>query len=412
MRTRIVLILAVCFYAWTGLQGQSDKKSSGVVHLKMSKKKVEEPVEKPVEKNVSSTTFRMTKPIKKQTQPPSQSTAKVSAPGTDKVDWVSPTLNSINTSKSNYDIQATIYSEEDLRVVNIFINGTFVKNFIMDGSSSRTKVFIRETFDLSLGNNSIKLEAVTMSGKKIEDIVRINYDLSSARYYALIIAVEDYDDPTINDLSEPINDANKFYKIISSRYTFNEEDIIYLKNPTKADIIGTLHKMRGTITEEDNLMIYYAGHGHWDEEMETGYWLPSDANSENPVNWIPNTDLTNYINVLKSKHTLLVADACFSGGIFKTRKAFNNSGAIENLYKLPSRKAITSGNLKEVPDQSVFIEYLLKQLNENNVEYFSSEQLFSQMRPAIMNNSDNVPQYGTIQKVGDEGGDFVFILRD
>ena len=97
---------------------------------------------------------------------------------------------------------------------------------------------------------------------------------------------------------------------------------------------------------------------------------------------------------------------------FKTRKAFNNSASIEKLYRLPSRKAITSGNLKEVPDQSVFIEYLLKQLNENNVEYFSSEQLFSQMRPAIMNNSDNVPQYGTIQKVGDEGGDFVFILKD
>lgn len=409
---RIVLILSLSLFVWTGLLGQSDKKSSGVVELKMSKKKVEEPAGKPVEKNVSSTTFRMTKPVVKQKPTQSQSTAKTSTPGADKVDWVSPTLNSINTSQSKYDIRATIYSEEDLRVVNIFNNGAFVKNLIMDGTSSRTKVFIQETFDLSLGNNSIKLEAVTMSGKKIEDIVRINYDLSSARYYALIIAVEDYDDPTINDLGEPINDANRFYRIISSRYTFNEEDITYLKNPTKADIIGTLHKMRGTITEEDNLLIYYAGHGYWDEEMETGYWLPSDAYSDNPVNWIPNTDLTNYINVLKTKHTLLVADACFSGGIFKTRKAFNNSGSIEKLYRLPSRKAITSGNLKEVPDQSVFIEYLLKQLNENNVEYFSSEQLFSQMRPAIMNNSDNVPQYGTIQKVGDEGGDFVFILKD
>ena len=414
MKTRIVFLVVVSILACASLLAQSDKKSSGVVKLSMSKKKVEEPVEKPLEKNVSSTTFRMTKPAVTKTQPQTQSeaTAKSTATGNDRVDWVAPTLNSINTSQSKYDIRATIYSSEDIRVVNIFVNGEFYKNQIMDGNSSRTKVFIQETFDLTLGNNSIKLEAVTMSGKKIEDLVRINYDLSSARYYALIIAVEDYDDPTINDLEEPINDADKFYKIISSRYTFNEEDITYLKNPTKADIIGTLHKMRGTITEQDNLLIYYAGHGYWDEEMETGYWLPSDAYSDNPVNWIPNTDLTNYINVLKTKHTLLVADACFSGGIFKTRKAFNNSSSIEKLYKLPSRKAITSGNLKEVPDQSVFIEFLLKQLKGNNVEYFSSEQLFSQMRPAIMNNSDNVPQYGTIQKVGDEGGDFVFILRD
>ena len=116
-------------------------------------------------------------------------------------------------------------------------------------------------------------------------------------------------------------------------------------------------------------------------------------------------------DVLKTKHTLLIADACFSGGIFKTRKAFNNMGTIEKLYKLPSRKAITSGNLKEVPDESLFIKYLLQKLNANNTKYLSSEQLFSQIRTPIMENSDNVPQYGTIQKVGDEGGDFVFIMR-
>jgi hypothetical protein len=28
-----------------------------------------------------------------------------------------------------------------------------------------------------------------------------------------------------------------------------------------------------------------------------------------------------------------------------------------------------------------------------------------------MNNSPNVPQYGTIQNVGDEGGDYIFIRR-
>ena len=389
--------------------GQSSEKSSGVIDLKMSKKKAEKPAEKPLEKNVSSTTFRMTKPVTTQVQP--EVSKKISSPGTNMVEWLSPSLSSINTSNSSYTVKASISTEEDMLVVNVFLNGTFYRNIIVDGRSKRD-LTIEEEFDLTLGNNSVKLEAITVSGKKIEDVVRINYDLSSARYYALIIAVEDYDDPTITDLSEPVNDADKFYAIISHRYTFNEEDITYLKNPTKADIIGTLHKMRNVVREEDNLLIYYAGHGYWDEEMMTGYWLPSDANSDNPVNWLPNTDLTNYLNVLKTKHTLLVADACFSGGIFKTMKAFNNLGSIEKLYKLPSRKAITSGTLKEVPDQSVFIEYLIKRLNENKDGYLSSEQLFSSLRTAVMNNSPNVPQYGTIQNVGDEGGDFVFILRD
>jgi len=145
--------------------------------------------------------------------------------------------------------------------------------------------------------------------------------------------------------------------------------------------------------------------------MGVGYWLPRDASKDNPVNWIPNTDLTNYLGAIKTKHTLLIADACFSGGIFKTRSAFSTSYAIEMLYQLNSRKAITSGTLTEVPVRSVFFQYFIKNLRENSVEYLSSEELFSKMRMAVINNSENVPQYGTIQNVGDEGGDFIFIRK-
>jgi len=35
------------------------------------------------------------------------------------------------------------------------------------------------------------------------------------------------------------------------------------------------------------------------------------------------------------------------------------------MYKLKSRKAITSGTLNTVPDESVFLHYLIKQLSEN-----------------------------------------------
>lgn len=384
------------------LQAQSDRKSSGVVEVNMSKKK--EPETKG--RTVGSTTFTPVKPQPARTQ---EITQPVST-GPEKISWISPGVNMVNTSRSPFNIKATINTPQRLRVANLFLNEQFYKNIIIDPSSG-SQVLIDEKVDLALGNNVIRLEGVTTSGKRIEDKIFINYDLSNARYYALIIAVEEYDDPAITDLDQPISDADKLYSIISKRYTFNQEDITYLKNPTKADIIGTLHKMRGMINEDDNLLIYYAGHGYWDEEMSTGYWLPRDAERDNPVNWLPNTDLTNYLSVLKTKHTLLVADACFSGGIFKTRSAFSSTGTIEKLYRMPSRKAITSGTLSEVPDQSVFVEYLLKRLGENAEYYLSSEQLFSSMRVAVMNNSPNVPQYGTIQNVGDEGGDFIFIRR-
>jgi len=66
-----------------------------------------------------------------------------------------------------------------------------------------------------------------------------------------------------------------------------------------------------------------------------------------------------------------------------------------------------------VPDRSVFVEYLLKRLTENNEPYMSSEQLFSSLRQAVINNSPNaqVPQFGEIRETGDEGGDFVFVKK-
>lgn len=394
MRKNVFLVFLLL--AGFGFQAgaQSASKSSGVVRLNMKKT--------PVRSNMESMPVAV----------PMEQKAVYELNGNGShFSWIAPTLSSVRTSNSTYHIEATVNSDEAIRFVNIFNNGQFVTNKIPPVSTIKQMV-IEEEMNLELGSNDLKIEAVTVSGKKIDSSVEVVYDISSAKYYALIIAVEEYDDPDINDLSQPLADATRFTNLLNQEYNFERENITFLRNPTKADIIGTLHQMRNVITSEDNLLIYYAGHGWWDEEMTTGYWLPKDANRSNPVNWLPNTDLTNYLNVLKSKHTLLIADACFSGGIFVSRAAFNNVMSVEKLYKLTSRKAMTSGTLKEVPDKSVFIEYLIKRLETNRQKYLASEALYSSMKEAVMNNSPNIPRYGTIQNVGDEGGDFIFIRRD
>jgi len=72
---------------------------------------------------------------------------------------------------------------------------------------------------------------------------------------------------------------------------------------------------------------------------------------------------------------------------------------------------MTSGTLTEVPDQSAFLKYMIDRLEKYKEKYLSSEQLFSSIRIAVINNSNVVPQFGEIKDVGDEGGDFIFILR-
>jgi len=58
------------------------------------------------------------------------------------------------------------------------------------------------------------------------------------------------------------------------------------------------------------------------------------------------------------------------------------------------------------------LPWLIDVDDNNNEKYLSSEQLFSSFRVAVINNSNVVPQFGEIKDVGDEGGDFIFILRN
>jgi tetratricopeptide (TPR) repeat protein len=248
------------------------------------------------------------------------------------------------------------------------------------------------------------------------DIIPINTSIvkPEGKYYALIIGVQDYKDESINDLDRPVADANSLYQTLIANYTFDKQDVNFLKNPTRDQLFEALELLSKKVKSIDNLLIFYAGHGFWDEARNQGYWFPSDARRQNRSTWLTNADLKEYISAIKSKHTLLISDACFSGGIFKSRSVMAGaSRAVKELYELPSRKAMTSGTLKEVPDQSVFIQYLVKRLQQNTEKYLSAEQLYSTLRIAVINNSANgqVPQFGEIKESGDEGGDFIFIKK-
>jgi hypothetical protein len=255
------------------------------------------------------------------------------------------------------------------------------------------------------------------------DIIRSSEETSGAFielidtpgiYYALIIGNNEYDDTKINDLQNPVNDANKLHKLLTSEYTFDEENVILIENASRSEITRNLEDLRKKITVNDNLVIFYAGHGFWDNTDQQGWWLPTDAKKEYRDTWIENSTITNYISAIKSKHTLLISDACFSGGIFKTRSGFNDANlAINKLYAKPSRKAMTSGNMTTVPDESVFLKYLLKKLNENEEKYISSDALFYSFVDEVRLDPKGMePQYGVVYGDQDEGGQFIFIKRD
>jgi len=279
---------------------------------------------------------------------------------------------------------------------------------------------------MALGDNPLRVTVLNMNmtkGTYTFHVVRssmsaveqtsISQSAAKGKFYALLIGVQDYRDQRIPTLEGPVNDADSLSQVLVSNYTFLPENIKILKNPTKEAFFDALDSLSGKVNKEDNLLIFYGGHGLYDEKSLQGFWFPADAVRDKKVTWISNSDLLGYITEIKSKHTLLISDACFSGSIFKSRSVELMPRDIQQLYNLNSRKAMTSGTMNEVPDKSVFMQYLVKRLKENKDEFMPSEFLFSILRPAVINNSPTfqVPQFGEIRESGDEGGDFIFIKK-
>jgi len=234
------------------------------------------------------------------------------------------------------------------------------------------------------------------------------------KYYALIVAVSEYANsgPGLPNLEMPTKDAERIYSVLTDHYAFDPQDVIILKNPTREEIINQFERLTRSVNEKENLLIFYAGHGYYDKARDFGYWLPSDAKLSSPSAWISNSTIKDYIGAIKSKHTLLITDACFGGSIFKTRSITTEILRFNEAYKNSSRKALTSGNLNEVPDKSVFLKFLIKSLEENTKVFLSSSELFARIYEPIMNNATSTPQFGVVQGAGDEGGDFIFIKKD
>ncbi len=238
--------------------------------------------------------------------------------------------------------------------------------------------------------------------------------LLNSTNHALLIGVNAYDLP-IESLRFPVADTRRLANVITEHYTFDRKNVKLLADPTGDQIINALNELVRTLTEDDNLLVFYAGHGSEDKAAEQGYWWPADARFDPTFSrsWLSNREIKDQLKRLSCRHVLVVSDACFSGAILAARETPKADG-YRAIARLKSRKAITSAASTIVPDQSVFTKYLLQYLVSNRRDYLSAAELFTQMQTSVTDNSPTrqVPQYGSIREAGNEGGDFIFVRKD
>jgi formylglycine-generating enzyme required for sulfatase activity len=233
------------------------------------------------------------------------------------------------------------------------------------------------------------------------------------RYYALVVGNDDY--AHLAKLRTPTRDASAITDALRNRYGFRVEQLL---NATREQMISALNRLRGELSEKDNLLIYYAGHGYIDTASDTGFWLPVDAQPDNEVNWIPVSEVTRNLRVNSARHILVIADSCYSGTL--TRSAVvkvpgNNDAWLERMASKRSRTALTSGGIEPVADggtdgHSVFAKAFLDTLQANS-EVMAGETLFARLRGAVVVKAPQTPQYSDIRNAGHDGGDFIFTPR-
>lgn len=249
--------------------------------------------------------------------------------------------------------------------------------------------------------------ATLISDLVLDHTSSIELNSDENKYFALLVANERYKYWT--PLNNPIKDVKKMEKILHEKYKFSKENTKIIENADRETLLNALDSLVIKINSKFNLLIYYAGHGYYDSQLDQGYWIPVDSRVNQRSYWISNNTLKEYIHAIKSQHTLLISDACFSGSLIINRDIPSTSEDLRILFKWPSRRAMTSGNDDEVvPDVSVFSQQLINYLDTTELKYFSSSQLFHSIHGNIISSSKKTPQYGNIQVPDHKGGDFIF----
>lgn len=294
-------------------------------------------------------------------------------------------------------------------------------------------------------NTAVALRAPALQYAAVaEERTQVNWFLG--------IGISNYDSNRVwKDLRNAKTDMEIIYSTLESNYQFKSNRSILLidSQATRKNILDTLAFLSRRLRDSDNLIIYFAGHGYYSESTNIGFWVPSDGGASTS-SFISCLELRSKGIVTSSAlHIVLFIDACYSSGIFEDRKPkapattvvvedrsqdstvvikedhFNTRGftpdqelkasMLDAVSVIPSREAFVSGRLTPVTDgfgsHSPFALYLYEFLSADRIEPFTVSNIAEYVKPKVYEETDQLPRYGHLREVGDEGGEFVFHPR-
>jgi hypothetical protein len=320
--------------------------------------------------------------------------------------------------------QTTIVGKalDESGIVEVSVNGAMA-NLDREGNFSKNIL-------LRFGDNPVELTAVDLYANvaRLQFVIQRQADnallaermikrYKVGKYYAMVVGNNNY--KYLPKLETAVKDAIEVDKILKTTYGFETE---LLLDATRGDMLSTLSRLRKRMEPEDNLMIYYAGHGVFEEVAQEAYWLPVDAKEDDESNWIIADSITAEMKRNPARHVLIVADSCYSGTL--TRSADVNLSSrrsreyfLKKMFQQSSRTLMASGGNEPVVDNgadghSIFAYTFLRALREIDEAVFTAEELFYRfVKQSVAGQAEQTPVYSIIRNSGHDGGDFVFIKR-
>jgi WD40 repeat protein len=262
--------------------------------------------------------------------------------------------------------------------------------------------------------------AITPSYKSndIEDPAK--YDKSSIPgvHYALIFATNDYDN--YDDLVNPVNDSRAIAEELKKNYGFQVD---LKENPTLDQIVATLRiYAQKEYNPKDQLMIFFAGHGKYDDIFKEGYLVAkgSKLDDETKTSLLSHSNLRTIVNNIPCEHIFLTMDVCF-GGTFDPLIASRGADEYSNITKTDfierkmahkTRIYLTSGGKEYVPDgrpgeHSPFARKLLEALRSYGGEdgILTTNEIFTKVEKVVP--QPRIGEFGH----NEPGSDFIFIAK-
>lgn len=301
-------------------------------------------------------------------------------------------------------------------------------------AQSRPDGSFSHDLDLTAGVNRIDVLAMTRDNQPVTHSFELFFEgdmaalLGDGTRYALLIANQDYAEGSgLARLATPVGDARALADILTTRYGFTTTATtpegqaldLFLENATRLQIETALYQISRIAGAKDTVLIFYAGHGIYEQATQGAFWLPVDAQAGLPFSWLPAAAISDAILRIEAGNVLVISDSCYSGALLRGDGAADpvddtdRLRALQRLADRRSRIVIASGGNEPVLDgggdgHSVFARALLTGLAQMDEDAFTARELFdAYLLPMVVGQAAQEPQYRPIERSGHEGGDVV-----